>query len=107
MAGSDEVGTAKSEAELSYNDPNATLPTLDSPSVPLGELSSQTSPSGRRESTLSPTATASETQLTAIHAAHSAARDVFRSDIRTRGRPLWWGDTNRLLQEQTMRPTAA
>ena len=34
MAGSDDVGTAKNEAELSYNDPNVTLPTLDSPSVP-------------------------------------------------------------------------
>ena len=64
MAGSDDVGTAKNEAELSYNDPNVTLPTLDSPSVPLGEISSQTSPSGRRESELSPT-----------------ARAVFRSDI--------------------------
>ena len=32
MAGSDDVGTAKNEAELSYNDPNVTLPTLDSPS---------------------------------------------------------------------------
>ena len=29
MAGSDDVGTAKNEAELSYNDPNVTLPTLD------------------------------------------------------------------------------
>ena len=104
LACSDDVGTAKNEAELSYNDPNVTLPTLDSPSVPLGELSSQTPPSGRRESTLSPTA--SETQLTAIHAAPSAARDVFRSAIHA-GAAALAGDTNRLLREQTMRPTAA
>ncbi len=86
MAVSDEVGTAKNEAELSYNDPNVTLPTLDSPPVPLGELSSPTSPSGRRESTLSPAE--SETQLTAIHAAHSAARAVFpQRHPRGGGRP--------------------
>ena len=79
MDGQDDVSTAKNEAELIFNDPNATLPTQYSPSVPVVALSSPPSPSGRRESAFPPTV--SEMQLAAIHAAHSAERDVLRSDI--------------------------
>jgi len=79
MDGHDDAITAKNKAELTFNDPNETVPTQYPPSVPIVALSSPLLPGGRRESTFPPPA--SETQLAAIHAAHSADRDVFRSDI--------------------------